>query len=245
MYEREGGHCAGSTSLQDVLDAEASFPNATVDARRMLARCVAIAGAGGRLLDVGCGFGFFSAEAAFLGFDLDPIEIAASERCVATEMLGVEPERVSFEELDRPDAYATVILMSQVLEHAHDPVDWMRKATRLLRPGGVLCVGVPSFDSAFRRVLQARDPYVTPPVHLNYFTRRSMMALMTRVGLRVVAVETVSKIPPRAFHRLGPGEGAGRRLAPVVLGSLDRVGLGMFLNAYGQAEVASRVSAGV
>jgi SAM-dependent methyltransferase len=236
MYERVGGVGVepGDYTLDQALDEERRYPNSTLDAERIVRRCAELTPPG-RFLDVGCGQGFFSLAARRAGFDIDPIEFAPPERRVATQLLEVAPDPVTFEDLDRPPCSYRAILMSQVLEHAHDPVAWVEKAARLLAPGGVLAVAVPNFNSIFRRVLQSRDPYVIPPFHLNYFTSTSLRLLMQRFGITFLGGETVSKLPPRAYARLGPLAALGRAAVPAVLRVVDRVGCGIFLNAYGRA----------
>jgi SAM-dependent methyltransferase len=245
LFYAESGHGHGGPvpSAQDVLAREAAYPNSTVDAARMLGRARALLGRSGRCLDVGCGFGFSSREALRLGFQVTALELGRVERERAREIAGVEARNVAFEAFE-PDGPFDVILMSQVLEHVVDPAAWMAKARALLVPGGVLVVALPSFDSAFCRVLKERDPYVIPPAHLNYFTHGALRRLVERHGLRVETLEDVTRLPADVVaKRLPP---LGRKVrgmvelatslgSRVVSGVLDRAHLGMMLNLYARA----------
>jgi 2-polyprenyl-3-methyl-5-hydroxy-6-metoxy-1,4-benzoquinol methylase len=232
-YEDQG---QSGISLAEALDKERQFPNSTIDAARITRRCLQLAGRG-KLLDIGCGVGFFSAAARDAGFEIDPIEIAERQRNVARQMLGITPEAASFESVERSEGSFRAILMSQVLEHAGDPVGWVRKASGLLAPGGVLAVAVPNFGSGIRLVLRHRDPFVIPPVHLNFFTPKSLSILLTASGLDVAEVTFVTKVRPQAFERLGMLAPLGRRATPAIAWALDRTKRGMFLNAYGKRTV--------
>lgn len=119
-------------------------------------------------------------------------------RAVAREMTGIDPKPVLFEDFDAPQESFSAILMSQVLEHVHDVNLWTRRAFELLRPGGVLAIALPHFGSGLRGVLGERDPFISPPEHLNFFTGESLRLLLLRHGLQPGRTEYRSRIPPRA-----------------------------------------------
>lgn len=246
MYRREGGHCQSVVSLEEAIEQERRAPNSSRDAQRMIGHVIHALGGPGLLLDVGCGYGFFSREAQRMGFVVESIEIAPAERDIASAMLDQEPLDVEFEDFpERTRAY-DAILMSQVLEHAVDPRAWIAKAARLLRPGGILCVAVPNFSSFLRHALQERDPYIAPPMHLNYFSRNNLARLLASEELTPFRTETVSRVRPDALSRralkrlratllLDSAVRQGQRLPFAVI---DRIGLGMFLNIYSTRNAA-------
>jgi SAM-dependent methyltransferase len=241
-YRSIGGHCRADTiSPGEVLERERFFPNSTVDAARMIANTVRVVEPGEPLLDVGSGYGFYSREALRRGFVVEALEIAPFERACTAELVGIEPLDVEFEDLpESPDRYG-VVLMSQILEHAVDINEWVAKARRLLRKKGVLCIAVPNFASFLRRALGTRDPFIHPPVHLNYFSQRSAELLLAKHGFVVWRMETISRLPPDALSkRMGNAPQiakdltvwAFRRAQKPPLAALDRMHLGMFLNIY-------------
>lgn len=245
MYRELGGHCCVSARPEDVLEAERVAPNTTVDAQRIVKKLASLTRPSGRLLDVGSGYGFFSAAARDAGFQVDALEIAPLERKLGREIAGIDALPHEFEDYGAAPATYDAILMSQVLEHAVDVGEWADKAARLLRPGGVLCVAVPNFGGLLRRLLQHRDPYVTPPVHLNYFSGRNLRRLLTHSGLSTIHTETISRVRADALARRLPGAlGPIRRGAVPALRALqrplfapiDRSGLGMFLNLYARKD---------
>ena len=149
----------------------------------------------GDSLDIGSGSGVFSYHLQQKGYrpvmiDLDP----RAEKAAASISGGIF-RRSSFEDFthDRPFA---AIVMSQVLEHALSPMDWLRKARQMLTPGGVLAVALPNFGGVYR-VLGERDPFIIPPIHLNYFTRDSLERMFGAAGLRAVKFRSSSQLPTR------------------------------------------------
>jgi 2-polyprenyl-3-methyl-5-hydroxy-6-metoxy-1,4-benzoquinol methylase len=142
-----------------------------------------------RYLDVGCSTGFV-VEAArdrgweAIGTDLNPsaIEYGRSRgldvRDVALEDAGFEP--ASFD----------AISLFDVLEHLLDPTATLRVCARLLRPGGIVFVYVPNYDSASRLLMGADAHFIWPTHHLNYYTPTTIRDLMTREGLTPEYVAT-------------------------------------------------------
>ena len=145
-----------------------------------------------RSLDVGAGSGRFSRQLAKFGFKPTLIDLDPRAERAASRIPGVQFYRTSFEELTDPGPYDAII-MSQVLEHSLDPVDWLRRAALLLTPGGVLAVAVPNFGGIYR-MLGARDPFLNPPVHLNFFTAGSLRMAFAGAGLNPVHLDSRSEI---------------------------------------------------
>lgn len=222
-----------------VVAQETVYPNSTLDAAALVGTACRLLPQGhrGKFLDVGCGYGFFSRAARESGFDVTALELAEEEFAISQEIAGIMPIRSSFEDFDAPASSYSAILMSQILEHALDINRWLDKAAGLLQPGGVIAIALPSFDSAFRRVLQERDPYICPPAHLNFFGRDSLSRLVARHGFAIERVGFVSRIPRSTFEKRL--RGPARVAVPAVhaasratLKALDSTGLGMMLHIH-------------
>ena len=231
------GVCAG------VLERERSAPNSTTDAKRMISTVSALGNYRGcrrvlRLLDVGCGYGFFSREAAENGFLVTSLEPASLERKVAARIIGVQPMALPFEDYDSPRDSFEAIVMSQVLEHVWDPNMWLAKARLLLVPGGVIAIALPNFGSIFRIVLGQHEPYITPPAHLNYFNLQSLGALLRKHGFGVRRTQWVSRLPVSAVSKRIPVASKIAGFITLCLKSgcalADVMHLGMMINMYGQ-----------
>jgi 2-polyprenyl-3-methyl-5-hydroxy-6-metoxy-1,4-benzoquinol methylase len=199
-FYADAGH--GNYSLrsaQAVLAQEKDDPNSVVDAVRIVANLKTMA-PGRNLLDVGCGYGLFSREALRRGFSVDAIEIANTERAIATQILPFAPIPVTFEDF-RPQRKYDAAILSQILEHAREPNGWMRKLRELLNPDGVAAIALPNFGSMITDALKDRDPFVTPPTHLNYFSVKSLAELARRNGFTVLRIHSLTRILKRAFTR--------------------------------------------
>lgn len=195
----------------------------------------------GDVLDVGAGDGVVAFHYARHGFRPTLIEYhdlpAAILDALPPQGAGGRFVKLLFEEatlnrLGREQPFEAII-MSQVLEHSRDPLDWLRRARTLLAPGGVLTIGVPNFGGVYR-VLGRRDPFLIPPQHLHYFTPRSLRRALESTGFRLVQLKSRSRLPVRATTHSSRlprvlAVSAWNRLAAPLLNPTTR---GVYLLAY-------------
>lgn len=230
-----------TANLQSVLAQEQSYPNATVDAKRLIRTIKSLIknGHNNKLLDVGCGYGFFSKEALSKGFDVIALELAENESGIAKEMTGLTSVSCSFEEFECARKSLRVLLMSQILEHAFDVNLWIMKAHDLLVNDGIIAIALPNFGSIFRIIMQENEPYICPPAHLNFFNSNSLSRLLEKYGFRVEVIQWISRMPKKAFEKRLPN--FVKPLLPIIntvssasLRTIDAVHLGMMINVYGR-----------
>jgi len=150
---------------------------------------------GGRLLDVGCAYGFFLEEAKRF-YDVAGIEIAeeAAAACRArglTVLTGLVDE-ANFAELAAMD----VIVLLDVIEHLPDPAATLKLCARKLNPGGIIVITTGDFASLYARLAGARWRLMTPPQHLWFFTPASLQRLGGTLGLKVEACDHPWKVVP-------------------------------------------------
>jgi len=156
----------------------------------------------GEFFEVGCGMGYFLAYARQNGYTVSGIEYADLGTRVCREKFGLDVEKGSFEAYpERPEQF-DVIFMGDVLEHLIDPRGMIEKAQRMLKPGGVVAVEVPSmFNSLVGRLavigyasLGMTKHMPMPPYHVNEFTPKTLAAMLNRAGFRETKI--VQRIKP-------------------------------------------------
>jgi SAM-dependent methyltransferase len=158
-----------------------------------------------RLLDIGCGPGFFLETAMRRGWHAHGIEpsrqAAAHARGLGASVMEGFFNRESADTLGRFDA----VHLNNVLEHIPDPAHLIALAHGLLESGGVICVNVPNDFSPLQiagmGAVQAGDWWVAPPHHLNYFDFESLANLLGREGFAATARTT--SFPMEAFLMMG------------------------------------------
>jgi SAM-dependent methyltransferase len=157
---------------------------------RALAAAERLAGPG-PLLDVGCGAGQFLAFARARGWmQLSGLELAPEAAAAARRASGAEVHEATLDGGDLPEGRFALVSLWDVLEHLPDPGQALGRLYRLLRPGGVLLLGVPHRHGITLRAFGARSLIVMPPEHLILPSRRGLLAATRRAGLEPVRAET-------------------------------------------------------
>ena len=99
-----------------------------------------------RLLDIGCGGGLLAEPMARLGFAVTGVDASAKNVGVAGAHaaetgLQIDYRNMTVEELLAEDADGfDVVLNMEVVEHVNDPGRFLRDASRLVKPGGLMVV---------------------------------------------------------------------------------------------------------
>jgi 2-polyprenyl-3-methyl-5-hydroxy-6-metoxy-1,4-benzoquinol methylase len=136
----------------------------------------------GRLIDVGAGDGAFVQRALLAGFDSYGIEPSPFGSDAANKRLG--EKRVVCGRLPNPaiDGKYDIVTLWDVIEHIEDPLDLLRSAVALLRPGGWLVVETGNYQSA-DRLLAGENWWAYHPEHRWYFTPQVMASMLQRAGI--------------------------------------------------------------
>ena len=110
---------------------------------------------GKKLLEVGCGNGFFLAAAAAATSRCFGSEYSAKNQKKARENTGLP---IFTEPLERfPEKDFDVIASFDVIEHVQEPVSFIKNVARLLKPGGHLLLYTPNHDSFSVRALSTNS----------------------------------------------------------------------------------------
>ena len=145
----------------------------------------------GRILDVGCMFGFLLDEARGRGLVPYGIELSAGAAAAAAakghDVLAGTIE--AFAEA-RPALRFDAIFAQHVLEHIPDPRAFLAVARALLVPGGKLVLCVPNFEARLRKVARSGWGWYQVPVHLHHFSSRALRRLLGDAGFEVATERT-------------------------------------------------------
>lgn len=141
----------------------------------------------GKLLEIGCAYGFFL-EMAKEHWDARGIDVTAEGTRYAREKLGLDARQGDFlEQPDEPGAY-DLICMWDTIEHLAEPFRYIEKASKWLKPGGLLVMTTGNIGSAMARMRGEKWRLIHPPTHLYYFTPQTLGKACERAGLRVHGV---------------------------------------------------------
>ncbi|MCC6777343.1 MAG: class I SAM-dependent methyltransferase [Hyphomicrobiales bacterium] len=154
--------------------------------------------ASGRLLELGCAYGFFLQEAqryfAVCGIELAP-EAAQHCRRAGLDVRQGVADASTLARLGPVD----IVVMLDVIEHLPEPEETLALCSRHLAPGGILLITTGDFGSALARLSGSNWRLMTPPQHLWYFTAESMARLGARLGLRLAQLDHPGKTVPASL----------------------------------------------
>ena len=157
-------------------------------------------GKGRKLLDVGCAYGAFMAEAARRGWEAYGLDLADDAVAHVRDTLRLPAMAADFQDprLDDlvPDGL-DCLSMWYVIEHFAELGAALERAARLLAPGGVLALSTPSGSGVSarkdRRAFLAASPYD----HLSVWEPERAARLLARFGFRLELVRSTGHHPER------------------------------------------------
>jgi len=156
-----------------------------------------------RCLDLGCGDGIFmkhflSKESAkFIGCDADHQRLLRARECSGNAGVFINAFAESAPFFNQS---FDLVLLHHVLEHAEDDKRVLEECRRLLKPEGMLIIGVPNEDSINGRVLRFLHPKLyRDGEHVNFYSERRILSLLKSNGFGVLQIKRVGFIFPQ-YH---------------------------------------------
>jgi SAM-dependent methyltransferase len=144
----------------------------------------------GRLLDVGCDTGEYLAEAQERGWEVTGVEINEPVAQDVAGRLGVRVIASTLEDAHLPADEYDAVMFNQVLEHVPDPIAFLTEVHRVLKPGGVIFVGVPCFASVIPLFLKRDRWYaLVPSEHIWQFGPRTLPRLLSDAGFEIAELK--------------------------------------------------------
>jgi SAM-dependent methyltransferase len=143
----------------------------------------------GRVLDVGCGRGDLGAALISQGWHVDGVDPSAGAVEFARAR-GVDAQSGTLETVAYDDGSFDAVVMRHSLEHVPDPLGDLKRIHRLLKPGGLLLIALPNFDSWERRRFGRSWFHLDLPRHRTHFGPKSLRLALEKSGFDVVATET-------------------------------------------------------
>jgi len=140
----------------------------------------------GRLLDIGCAFGFLLDEARRRGWQTAGVELSEFASSYARTEGGLDVCSKTLRDARYPGVHFDAVVMDDVIEHFGDPEAELREVWRVLKPGGVLLIHTPNVASPWYRLMRKHWVHLKPGEHLYYFSPSTLSRLLEKAGFRVV-----------------------------------------------------------
>ncbi len=155
-----------------------------------------------RVLDVGCGEGWFTAALGRAGRPAVGVDVAREPlRRAHTRDPELDLRLVPVEgPWPLQDTSFDAVWAWEVLEHVADTVAWLSEVRRVLRPGGALVLSTPAHGPFTRLRLglsgRAFAAHFDPRSdHLRFYTRGSLAALLADFRFELLALRGLGGVP--------------------------------------------------
>ncbi|HNY51746.1 MAG TPA: class I SAM-dependent methyltransferase [Smithella sp.] len=140
----------------------------------------------GKVLDIGCGRGYFLLACRNRGYQVDGIDLSEDVAEYVRRELHITVHVGAIDRLEIPAESYDAITMWHSLEHTADPNIYLQKARGWLKKDGILIVDVPNY--AGHDAKKTWDHWVgwQIPYHLYHFTSDSLKAMLHKHGFTIV-----------------------------------------------------------
>jgi ubiquinone/menaquinone biosynthesis C-methylase UbiE len=162
-----------------------------------------------KFLDIGTGEGKTLIEGTRRNWDVTGIDIVDNRISQAKDEK-IRFIKGKFVNQDFPENNFDIIYMDSVLEHVLNPLEYMKKVHKILKPGGIVFIGVPNEDALFndirkiaftltnKNVSEKIKPFDTP-YHVIGFNEKSLNYLIRSLDFKLLQLENTG----RKFDFLG------------------------------------------
>lgn len=142
----------------------------------------------GKLLDVGCAYGYFLEVAEKSGFEvfgIDPSDYAVKQ---AKKKFGKKVKKAFLSETDFRQESFDVITLFDVFEHLEDPKMDLEKINKILKNNGLLVIATGDTGSFWARISGRRWTFWNPPQHIFYFNQENITRILKEAGFEVLRI---------------------------------------------------------
>lgn len=142
-----------------------------------------------RVIDIGCAKG--ELVQAFFDCGCDAYGVDVSGQIVLeAQKKGLNCYHGHFENSPFPNEYFDLIVSIEVFEHIALLETIINKIKQTLKPNGVFIIQVPNDIEGYRHLFFRKIWWMIPPMHIRYFTTKSVKNIFSQYGLKVSFIRT-------------------------------------------------------
>lgn len=143
----------------------------------------------GVVVNLGCSYGPSVIEISRLGYEAWGVDLSPD----AMDWLNANGGRGHCGTLDDfPVPQIDALYSSHTLEHMADPYAVLRRAHKLLRPGGYMELALPNWGGLVAQSQMETWKWFTYPAHIHYFRLGPFLRVLTGMGFEIISAESSS-----------------------------------------------------
>ncbi|MAI28679.1 MAG: hypothetical protein CMP38_00580 [Rickettsiales bacterium] len=139
-----------------------------------------------KVLDIGCGFGFFLDVAQEHGCEVYGSEL--NQSCLKLLKKKKIPLINNYENYNEK---FDIVSLWLVLEHLFDPALLLRQIHKLLKKNGKLIINIPNYKSLSARILKDKCSMFSGEQHINFFSIQNLEEFLNKNFFKTTLSETV------------------------------------------------------
>jgi SAM-dependent methyltransferase len=140
----------------------------------------------GKLLEIGCGFGYLLDEAKTFFNSRTGTEY--SSEAVAAARAHADMVYCGGIDLLPEDEQYDCIILTQVIEHIYRPLEFLNKLSRKLKKGGVIAVATVNIDGFWFKIMGKKWPSLKIPEHVIFLTGQTLVDALKKAGCAQVTL---------------------------------------------------------
>lgn len=152
----------------------------------------------GRILDVGCGSGFYLGILKGWGWNTHGVEMDNNAVSVAKKSGIVNIKHGDLASAKYPDNYFDVVRFSHVMEHVALPSNEIKETMRILKPKGKIVIIAPNINSVFFKLFKTCWYPLEPPRHFYQYSPVTIAKYLEKGGFKKVVI-TYNQSPNTLF----------------------------------------------
>lgn len=140
----------------------------------------------GKVLDVGCGYGYFLAACREKGYEVQGLDISDWSAEYTRKKLNIPVFIGGLDKFEKEHHSFDVITMWHFLEHTRNPRQILLQAKKMLKADGLLVVEVPNYEGTDAQRSWNNWVGWQLPYHFYHFTPENLIELLSQVGFEVI-----------------------------------------------------------
>jgi 2-polyprenyl-3-methyl-5-hydroxy-6-metoxy-1,4-benzoquinol methylase len=151
----------------------------------------------GRMLDVGCGNGYFLSTAERNGWEVFGTEVSSYSIEYCENNFGIQVQRGEIFDTAYVDNYFDAITLWHTFEHVKDPISYLQEFNRILKPDGLIFILVPN-EKFLLNYLKGWNWIGKSEIleHLFFFSADTLDSMLVKSGFKAIhrSIGTIESI---------------------------------------------------